>query len=50
MPMDRPLVAVGGLIMKDGKVLLVKRGKPPNAGTWAIPGGKWSTGKHFRKH
>ncbi|BBG28170.1 NUDIX hydrolase [Sulfuracidifex tepidarius] len=47
--MDRPLVAVGGLIMKDGKVLLVKRGKPPNAGTWAIPGGKVEYGETLQE-
>lgn len=45
MLMDRPLVAVGGLISEDGKFLLVKRSKPPNAGTWAIPGGKVEYGE-----
>jgi len=43
--MNRPLMAVGALIQQNGKVLLVKRTKPPNAGTWAIPGGKVEYGE-----
>ncbi len=41
----RPLVAVGGAVIKDGKVLLVKRAHPPNKGYWAIPGGKVEYGE-----
>ncbi len=36
---DRPIVGVGAVIIKDGKVLLVKRGQEPGYGTWSIPGG-----------
>jgi len=36
---DHPRPAVGAVVFKDGKVLLVKRGGPPAAGQWAIPGG-----------
>ncbi|AHC50669.1 DNA mismatch repair protein MutT [Sulfolobus acidocaldarius SUSAZ] len=43
--MERPLVAVGGVILKDNKVLLVKRRNPPNKGNWAIPGGKVEYGE-----
>jgi len=43
--MDRPLVAVGCLIVEENKVLLVKRKNPPNAGLWAIPGGKVEYGE-----
>lgn len=35
-----PRVAVGAVIFKDDKVLLVKRSNPPAKGLWAIPGGK----------
>ncbi len=35
---DRPRVAVGGVVIRDGKVLLVRRGKAPAFGEWAIPG------------
>ncbi|AKA72545.1 NUDIX domain-containing protein [Saccharolobus solfataricus] len=43
--MDRPLVAVGCLIVEENKVLLVQRKNPPNAGLWAIPGGKVEYGE-----
>jgi 8-oxo-dGTP diphosphatase len=36
---DHPVVAVGAVVFKDGKVLLVLRGKPPAESQWAIPGG-----------
>ncbi len=36
---DRPRVAVGAVVIHEGRVLLVKRGKPPSEGLWAIPGG-----------
>ena len=32
-------MGVGALIIKDGKVLLVKRANEPNKGKWSIPGG-----------
>lgn len=34
-----PLVGVGAVILKDGQVLLVKRGAPPSQGKWSLPGG-----------
>ena len=38
-----PRVAVGALVLHEGKILLVERGKPPAQGVWALPGGrvKW---------
>jgi ADP-ribose pyrophosphatase YjhB (NUDIX family) len=33
------MVGVGTFIMRDGRVLLVKRGSAPGAGKWSIPGG-----------
>lgn len=32
-------VGVGALVIRDGKVLLVRRGRAPGKGFWAIPGG-----------
>lgn len=32
-------------MVKDGALLLVKRGRGPNAGLWAIPGGKVDYGE-----
>lgn len=36
---DRPVVGVGGVIIRDGAVLLVERGVEPLAGQWSLPGG-----------
>jgi len=35
----RPIVGVGALILRDGKLLLIKRGSQPGQGKWSIPGG-----------
>lgn len=34
-----PRVGVGAVVLKDGQVLLVKRGAPPSRGKWSLPGG-----------
>ena len=36
----RPVVGVGAVVRRDGRILLVKRARPPHAGLWAIPGGR----------
>ena len=45
---DSPLVGVGAIIIQDGRVLLVKRGHPPLAGEWSIPGGVLELGETVR--
>lgn len=40
-----PLVGVGALIVKDGRVIVVRRGKPPAMGEWSIPGGLVEVGE-----
>ena len=42
---SQPRVAVGAIVFKDQKVLLVKRGQPPANGLWAIPGGSVELGE-----
>ena len=46
---DRPLVGVGAIVIKDGRVLLVKRGIAPSKGLWAIPGGSVELGETLQE-
>lgn len=46
---DRPRVGVGAVVIKDGRVLLVRRGIPPNKGLWAIPGGSLKLGETLQQ-
>ncbi len=46
---DRPRVAVGAIVFKDGCILLVQRGKPPAEGYWAIPGGSVEIGESLQQ-
>jgi 8-oxo-dGTP diphosphatase len=46
---DSPLVGVGAIIIDEGRVLLVKRGHPPLAGEWSIPGGVLGLGETLRE-
>lgn len=41
----RPYVGVGAVVLKDGCVLLVRRGKAPRAGEWSLPGGAQDLGE-----
>jgi 8-oxo-dGTP diphosphatase len=42
---DRPFVGLGGIIVHQGRVVLVKRRFEPLAGQWSIPGGAVETGE-----
>jgi 8-oxo-dGTP diphosphatase len=42
---DRPYVGIGGIIVHEGRVVLVKRRFDPLAGQWSIPGGAVETGE-----
>jgi 8-oxo-dGTP diphosphatase len=42
---DAPRVAVGALVLHDGRLLVVERGKPPAEGVWALPGGSIELGE-----
>ena len=46
---DQPRVAVGAIVFKNNKVLLVRRGKPPAEDLWAIPGGRVEIGETLRE-
>jgi ADP-ribose pyrophosphatase YjhB (NUDIX family) len=36
---DQPIVGIGAIIVRDGKIVLIKRGNEPSLGKWTIPGG-----------
>ena len=36
---DHPRVGVGAIVLHEGRVLLVKRGRAPGLGLWSVPGG-----------
>jgi 8-oxo-dGTP diphosphatase len=44
----RPWVAVGVIVVRDGKVLLIQRGRDPGRGLWAVPGGMVDLGETTR--
>jgi ADP-ribose pyrophosphatase YjhB (NUDIX family) len=39
---------VGGIVVRDNRVVLVRRGKPPRQGEWSIPGGMLELGEKLR--
>jgi 8-oxo-dGTP diphosphatase len=41
----RPFVGIGIVVIKGDRVLLCRRGKPPNVGTWTLPGGAQDLGE-----
>ncbi|MEM1130979.1 MAG: NUDIX hydrolase [Pseudomonadota bacterium] len=45
LPPVRPVAAVIAVMMRDGEVLLVQRGRPPDLGLWGFPGGKIEPGE-----
>jgi len=40
-----PLVAVGAVVVNEGRVLLVRRGTEPMLGHWSLPGGLVEVGE-----
>ncbi len=44
-----PIPAVGAVVVNEGRLLLVRRGRPPAEGLWAVPGGKVHVGETLRE-
>jgi 8-oxo-dGTP diphosphatase len=42
---ERPIVAVGAVILDGDRVLLIKRGQEPLKGEWSLPGGAVESGE-----
>jgi len=44
-----PVVGVGGVVVQDGRVLLIRRGKEPLRGRWTVPGGTVELGESLEE-
>src|SRR5437879_12090242 len=42
---DRPVMGVGGVIIDNGRTVLIRSGTEPLRGEWAIPGGTIGIGE-----
>jgi ADP-ribose pyrophosphatase YjhB (NUDIX family) len=42
---ERPLVGVGGVVIDNGRALLIRRASEPLRGEWSIPGGMLELGE-----
>jgi 8-oxo-dGTP diphosphatase len=46
---DRPVVGIGGVVIENGRALLIKRGSEPLLGQWSIPGGTLELGESLQE-
>ncbi len=46
---DAPVVGVGGVVIHEGRALLIKRGSAPLEGQWSIPGGNLELGESIEE-
>ncbi|OGS43772.1 MAG: hypothetical protein A3K76_05060 [Euryarchaeota archaeon RBG_13_57_23] len=44
---NAPRVGVGGVVIKEGKILMIRRAFEPGAGKWSIPGGMVEIGERL---
>lgn len=44
---NSPVVGVGVVVLDQDKLLLIKRGRDPGRGLWAVPGGKVRVGERL---
>jgi ADP-ribose pyrophosphatase YjhB (NUDIX family) len=42
---EHPIVGVAAVVLRDGHVLLVQRGREPGRGSWGLPGGMLELGE-----
>lgn len=42
-----PQIAVGAIVVRDGDLLMVKRGNDPGRGLWSLPGGRVEHGEYL---
>lgn len=46
---DRPIVGVGGVVVRGDRALVVRRATEPLKGEWSIPGGMLELGEKLRE-
>jgi 8-oxo-dGTP diphosphatase len=46
---DHPVVGVGGVVIVEGRALLIRRGSEPLRGQWSIPGGTLELGESLER-
>jgi ADP-ribose pyrophosphatase YjhB (NUDIX family) len=49
MPEIHPTPGVGAVIVEDGRLLLIRRGRGAYRGYWAVPGGRQQRGETMRE-
>ena len=45
----QPIIAVGAVVVHKNRILLIRRGKEPAKGEWAIPGGRVELGESMHE-
>ncbi|MCY4037688.1 MAG: NUDIX domain-containing protein [bacterium] len=43
--MSGPELCAGAVVVRDGAILLIRRGSPPGQGLWSVPGGRVQRGE-----
>jgi mutator protein MutT len=46
---EAPIVGIGAVVIDDGSVLLVRRGREPLKGEWSLPGGALELGETLQQ-
>jgi 8-oxo-dGTP diphosphatase len=47
MSPEKPVIAVGAVIIHNDEMLMIRRGKDPGRGLWSIPGGAVEHGEYL---
>jgi 8-oxo-dGTP diphosphatase len=45
---EQPVVGIGGVVIENGRALLIRRGAEPLRGQWSIPGGTLEIGESLQ--
>lgn len=45
----RPETSVGAVVVRDGRLLLIRRGRGPAQGLWSVPGGRVEWGETLQE-